>query len=187
MTLLLMSMLVAAPEPGLFWGFTLEGGGQIATDEDVDDVGRGWIGELRFDLGEMVTESVGVGIATGFGTGTTSLFTTSGGFLGLSARILADRFSVHPVLGVAFLGLSRRDADAKTDDDPGSLFGARTGVGVAYDVLRFDNGFALALGADVHATYGSGLVIAGAGATVSITSYVRPGQTPARGAPTLQP
>jgi hypothetical protein len=69
------------------------------------------------------------------------------------------------------MGLSRRDETATTDDDPSSLFGDRGGLGVAYDVIRFANGFALALGVEAHATSGSGLATFGGGATVSITSF----------------
>lgn len=177
----LLSILLAAapsakenPQPGLFWGFTLQGGGQVVTDEDVDSVGGGWSGALRFDFGEMLNETLGVGLTTGFTAGSSSLFQTRGGFIGMAARIYpVDRFSVQPSIGVALITLARRNDALETDDDPSSLFGARTAVGVAYDVARFDNGFALAIGAEASATYGSGTTIFGGGATISITRFRR--------------
>lgn len=170
-SVVLLSVMTSAP--GLYWGFTLQGGLQAASDEDVE-MGSGRTGGLRYDLGEVLNDSLGVGLAAGLTVGTTDEFRTSGGYLGLAARITpTERITLQPTLAFAFQGLNRRDAAAETDDDPGGLFGARTSLGASYDVAQFDNGFALAVGLDASATYGSGTVIWGGGATFSITRTQR--------------
>ena len=174
-SLLVVATLCApADHPlGRYWSVSTRLAYANAHDEEIDGMGSGFMPELRYEIGEIVTPHLGLHLLVAADRLSTHDWSFVGGGVGLGAAIFpyAGPVALRPSLGIAFLSTSRSAEAARMDDDPGSLFGARAAMGVSIDVLRVGERGVLAVGAEGFALWGSGTTVAGGGLTLSFSRY----------------
>ncbi len=111
-----------------------------ARGEDLGSLGtlNGAGGAFRF--GEMATENFGLGLAIATGGGANENWTVGGGNLSLEfmyTPVEALNLAVRSSIGLGFVGTTRVDPEAETDDDPQGGLGALYTLGASYDFFPF--------------------------------------------------
>lgn len=105
----------------------------------IGDLGFFQGGTFNFRFGQMVNDLIGFGMSIEAGGGQTSDF--NGGFGGLLVEIQLAPFdfdlAFRGSVGVAGLGLSRKEESEEREKDPSGGYGSYYALGVSYDWFPF--------------------------------------------------